>query len=138
MQPNAELAGSVARMYAMFETGEPSVVDAILSQSPDVHGFGTDPDEWWVSEALATAFRVQVPEMHAAGMRFRAGDIKAYSEGSTGWIADQPTLLLPNGAAVPMRLTAVWRLEAEAWKMVQFHLSIGVSNQEALGTQLTT
>jgi len=125
-------------MYAMFETGDPSTVDSLLSREQGILGIGTDPDEWWVDEALAMAFRAQLPEMHAAGMRFRSGDVKAYSEGSVGWIADQPTLLLPNGGEVQMRLTSVWRREADAWKMVQFHLSIGVSNQEAIGAQLTT
>lgn len=89
-------------------------------------------------ENLRKAFKAHLPEMHAAGMRFRQGSIQAHSEGSVGWAADQPALVLPDGNEVPMRLTSVWRQEADTWKMVQFHLSIGIPNQAALGENLTT
>jgi len=124
-------------MYAMFETGSPAGADTLLSKAPGVLGIGTDPDEWWIDDAVAAAFRVQVPEMHAAGMRLRSGGVVAHSEGTVGWVADRPTLLLPDGSEVPMRLTAVWHRDGDAWRMVQFHLSIGVSNQDALGAELT-
>lgn len=140
MQRDPELARFIHRMYDVFANGEPEVAAEIVSNSPGVIGIGTDPFEWWVDDAVLAAFRAQVPEMHAAGMRFRAGDVVAYSEGTVGWIADQPTLLLPDGNEVPMRMTSVCHREGEGgdWKMVQFHLSIGIPNQEALGEELTT
>jgi hypothetical protein len=138
MQPNADLVGYVEGMYASFETGDPASIDALLSQEQGLLGIGTDPNEWWKDAALSAAFKAQVKELHAAGMRFESGDIQAFSEGSVGWIADQPSLVLPNGERVEMRMTGVCRLEDGAWRMLQFHLSIGIPNEEAIGARLTT
>jgi hypothetical protein len=46
--------------------------------------------------------------------------------------------VLPNGEGVAMRLTGVCIRANDAWKMVQFHLSIGIPNEEAIGARLTT
>lgn len=138
MQPDAELRALVERMYDAFATGSPEVVTGMISRESGVLGIGTDPAEWWVGDAVPRAFQAQLPEMHAAGIRFRSGEGVAYREGSVGWLADQPVLELPDGNRVPMRMTAVFHREDDAWKMVQFHLSIGVGNDDALGTELTT
>jgi hypothetical protein len=138
LQRNEGLAETVSKMYSAFETGNPAVVGDLVSGGQEVLGIGTDPMEWWAGLNMRRAFEAQVPEMHAAGIRFRQRDIQAHSEGSVGWVADQPSLVLPDGNEVPMRLTSVWRQESGAWKMVQFHLSIGVPNQAALGEELTT
>lgn len=138
MQRDQGLAEILSGMYSAFETGSPAVVEQIMSSESDIVGIGTDPEEWWTGGNVRRAFEAQIPEMHAAGLRFRAGDIQAFSEGSVGWVADQPTLTFPDGSGVPMRLTSVFRQEGGSWKMVQFHLSIGVPNQAALGEELTT
>ncbi len=137
MQRDSDLAGRLSQLYAMFESGDPSTAPNFVSGEKDILGIGTDPSEWWLGEAVFRAMNVQVPEMHGAGMRFQQGNVQAFSEGSVGWIADQPTLKLPDGSVVPMRLTSVWHQEADTWKMVQFHMSIGAANEEALGEELT-
>jgi hypothetical protein len=137
MQRDAELTAYLTRMYDVFNTGDVSKVDVFLAQEEGILGVGTDPREWWAGAALRQAFVTQPPEMHAAGLRFEPGDLQGYSEGSVGWFADQPTLITPDGGEVPMRLTGVCHQEDGTWKMVQFHLSIGMMNEEALGEELT-
>lgn len=137
MRPDSDLTTYMKKMYEMFEAGSPAAADSLVSSVGGVLGIGTDPEEWWTDGAVVAAFRTQVPEMHSAGMRLRSGEVAAYSEGSVGWVADRPVLHLPDGSAVPMRLTAVWHRDGDAWKMVQFHLSVGVPNQDAIGTELT-
>jgi hypothetical protein len=137
MQRNAELAEYLTRLYALFATGDVSLADELLSSEADILGVGTDPREWWLGDAFRDAARTQPAEMHAAGLRFEPGEVLACSEGSIGWFADQPTLKLPDGGDVPMRLTGICRQEDGAWKMVQLHLSIGIMNEEALGEELT-
>jgi ketosteroid isomerase-like protein len=39
---------------------------------------------------------------------------------------------------VPFRLTAVFRREANGWKIIQQHLSIGIRNEEVVGKELMT
>jgi hypothetical protein len=137
MQRDAELAEYVAKFYTVFNTGDVTSLGDFVSRDHGILGIGTDPREWWIGEDVIRAFQTQPPEMHAAGLRFDSGEVHAYREGSVGWLADQPTLKLPDGGEVPMRLTAVCHQEDGAWKMVQFHLSIGIANEEALNEELT-
>ncbi len=137
MEQNAELVAYVKQMFAIFETGDVSAIDGILSREKDVLGIGSDPREWWAGDALREAFLTQIPEMHGAGMRFEPGDVQAFSEGTVGWVANQPTVKLPDGGEIPMRFTGVCHREDGAWKMVQFHLSVGAMNEETLGEELT-
>ena len=138
MERNSDLATQVQRMYDIFNTGDISAVDDFLSIDENVLGVGTDPREWWAgTDAFRAAWNTQPAEMHAAGLRFKPGDVQAFTEGSMGWFADQPTLNMPDGGAVPMRMTGVFHEENGAWKMVQFHLSIGALNEELLGEELT-
>jgi hypothetical protein len=137
MQRDTQLAEDFKWMYDVFNTGDVAGIDDFVSHDDGILGIGTDPREWWGGAAVIQALKTQPPEMHAAGLRFEPGEVQAYREGSVGWIADQPTLELPDGSTVPMRLTAVCHQEDGAWKMVQFHLSIGASNEAAIGEELT-
>ena len=137
MQRDAELAKYLMWIYDAFNSGDVSNVDERISHNEGVLGIGTDSREWWLEGAVINALKAQPPEMHAAGLRFEPGDIQAHREGSVAWFADQPTLKMPDGGEVPMRLTAVCHQENGSWAMVQFHLSIGMSNEEAIGEELT-
>ena len=79
-----------------------------------------------------------MPQMKRAGVTFIPGDLQCYREGSVGWTADRPTLRLPGGAEIPLRMTTVFHQEGGEWKMVQFHTSIGVPNTESVGIDLPT
>ena len=138
MEHNAELADTLARFFEAFNKGDIATVEDLLSRQQGTLGVGTDPGEWWREDAIRDAFRTQMPQMLAAGLRFEPGELEAFSEGSVGWFADQMTLKIPDGGAVPMRLTGVSHQEAGTWKMVQFHLSIGMLNEEVLGEELTS
>jgi hypothetical protein len=137
MQRNAEISEQLSQMYAVFNTGDVSIVDRFLSREEGVLGIGTDPREWWAGTDLRDAFNTQPVEMHSAGLRFEPGDIQAFSEGTVGWFADRPVLKMPDAGEVPMRLSGVFRQEDGVWKMVQFHLSIGAMNEESIGENLT-
>jgi hypothetical protein len=137
MQPNHDLIRRFQWMYDMFNSGEVGAIDDLVSREAGSLGIGTDPQEWWMGDQLTRAFRSQPAEMHLSGLRLEPGELQAYSEGSVGWIADRPTLTRADGRAVPLRLTAVCHQENETWKMVQFHMSIGLENAKALGAELT-
>jgi hypothetical protein len=138
MQRSAEVKAYVERMWEQFNTGNIETIDEYVSADHNILGIGTDPREWWAgSDALRSAWKSQIPEMRAAGMKFKSGDVEAFSEGSVGWFADRLTIQAPDGSALPARLTGVCRQEGGAWKLVQFHLSFGAMNEEALGEPLT-
>jgi hypothetical protein len=62
----------------------------------------------------------------------------AYSDGSIGWVAGKPIIKLSDGAGIPARLTAVFQKEGEGWNIVQWHFSMGIPNEDAIGETLTT
>ena len=49
------------------------------------------------------------------------------------WGRARPTITLPNGQSFSPRWGAVLHREDGAWKIVQLHASVGVSNEELLG-----
>ena len=108
-----------------------------FSQKDGVLAIGTDPAEWWAGYAAITkVFKAQLKE--TGGFQILADTPQAYSAGSIGWVAGQPTLRLPDGTEMPFRLTAVFQKEQDDWKIVQWHVSIGISNEDVIGETLTT
>jgi hypothetical protein len=108
-------------------------MEQFISQQGDVLMIGTDPNEWW---ADATTITQTLKAQAQAGIQAVPGELQARREGSVGWVADQGKFVLPDGAEVPFRWTAVFHQEDGTWKLVQGHASIGMPNEEAIGTDL--
>ncbi len=139
LEQAADLREVFLRYYQALQQGDAALATGLTSREDGVLGIGTDPNEWWSDyPTLERIFTTQLREMREAGVTFQPGEAQCYQEGTVGWCADRPRLSLPDGTEVPARLTAVFHREAGDWKMVQFHTSIGVSNAEAIGTDLTT
>ena len=134
MQRSHELHTIIAAWFAAWESvsnDDPSWADRYLSRRAELHTVGSDPNEVFEGEE---AFEHMKQEMKAMGdLKFSSGEIKAYQEGLVGWGMARPTLTLPNGKQVPMRWSAVFHQEDGEWKMVQFHASVGVPNEQLLG-----
>jgi hypothetical protein len=135
MQQAPELTGVVMRFYEAISRGDVAVMDQMASREPGLVFIGTDPDEWF--EDVASVRRM-LEAQAGAGVTVVSGDIRAFREGSIGWIADRGMFRLADGTEVPFRLTAVFREEDGAWKLVQEHASFGVSNEEAIGEDLAS
>ena len=138
LEPSAEIKASVLAFYEALGKGDNAAIGRLVSRADQALVVGTDPAEWLVGHATITSIIKSQMEEMGGGFRFEAGDVQAYREGSVGWAADQPTLAMPDGSSVPMRLTGVFHNEDGGWKAVQVHLSLGVGNEDALGKELTT
>ena len=131
MEQAPELRDVYLRTFAAFATGDPTVYDALTSREEGVIMLGTDPDEWW--EGFATVIAVlgeQLPAMRSTGMTLAPGDVRAYREGSVGWVVDRPRIRMPNGSELPLRYTVIFHQEDDAWKIVHGHVSIAVPNAD--------
>lgn len=136
MNASPELKDLTQRLYQALASADHSFVERHLARDEGVLMIGTDPQEWWMgNERASRLLRTQLEEM--GGFPIKAGDVQAYEEGSVGWAADQPRIALPDGE-LPLRLTLVFHREDGEWKVVQWHASLSVANQEALGEDLTT
>jgi ketosteroid isomerase-like protein len=137
VERSPELEDLMRRWYAAMGSGDASLIERLISQEEGVLAIGSDPREWWTGYATVVAtFEAQFREM-GGQLRATPGDLRAYQEGSVGWMADNPTFRLLDGTEVPFRFTGVFRQEGGEWRCVQSHASIGVSNEQAVGKELT-
>ncbi len=131
VQHASELKDLYLRTYDAFSTGDLSVYEHLLSHQAGLLIIGTDPQEWWEDYgSMIEIMRAQVAGMHDAGLQVVPGDVRAYQEGTVGWVIDRPTLRMPNGHEFSFRQTAIFHQEDGAWKMIHVHASIGVPNAE--------
>ena len=137
MEQSTELKDLYLRICEAQSNGDYSFFERYFSQKDGVLAIGTDPAEWWTGYATITkVFKAQLKE--AGGFQILADIPQAYRDGSIGWVAGQPTLKLPDGTEMPVRLTAVFQKEQNGWKIVQWHFSTGISNEDLIGETLTT
>lgn len=137
MEQSVELKELYLSCCEAQTSGDYSFFKHYFSQKDGVLAIGTDPAEWWTGYATITGvFEAQLKEMD--GIQILANTPQAYCDGSIGWVADQPTLKLPDGTEMPFRLTAVFQKEQDGWKIVQWHVSMGVSNEDLIGEALPT
>jgi ketosteroid isomerase-like protein len=134
MQPSAEVRDTLLRFYEVFSPEDPqSVTQMIAQQAEGVLAIGT-AGEWLEGrEQLLAALEAQMNEME--GFRMEAGEEPhCYEEGSMGWVADRPRVVLPDGT-IWTRLTGVVRQEEGEWRFVHLHLSVGVPDEEVVELQ---
>jgi hypothetical protein len=137
MEQSTELKELYLRICEAQSSGDYSFFERYFSQKDGVLAIGTDPTEWWAGYATITrVFKAQLQE--AGGFQILADSPQAYRDGSIGWVAGQPTLKLPDGSEMQVRLTAVFQKEQNGWKIVQWHFSMGVSNEDSIGETPTT
>lgn len=137
MQSSDEVEAAGLAVYAAMTSGDPEAVVKLLAEGDGVLGIGSDPAEWWEGrEEVARATRVQVPEMQGIG--FESTRASGWADGNVGWFADEPVLKLPDGSEQRARFTAVFTKTGTDWRMLQFHFSMGVGNEEAIGIDLPT
>jgi hypothetical protein len=126
MPMSEDVKQAMLEFYKRFSAGDVAVFAEHITEQEDALVIGTDPSQWAVGHdawvAGYAAVREQMP-----GLQPRAGDrLTAFQDGTIGWAADQALIVLPDGAVVPIRITAVFRHEGAIWRIVTAHLSLGV------------
>ena len=133
MQPSPELQDLTSRIAQAVGDGDVAFPERHISRQADVAFLGTDPDEWWTDLAgLERALAAQ----RGAGVMVIPGDPLAYQEGNVGWAIDRTVRFRIGDQEAPFRFSVVYRHEDGEWKMVHFHSSVAVSNEEARGVTL--
>ena len=127
MKPSTELRELTLHLYEkMFDA---SFLENLISQQAGVLVIGTDPDEWWADyDTIISLMTAQTEAMSGSSI---SGDPQAYSQGDVGWVADQSKMVMADGTEINFRITLVFAKEAGDWKIVQWHVSIGIPNEDA-------
>ncbi len=135
MEPSPELQDLTVRIAEAVGKGDAAFLERHTSRQPGAAFLGTDPDEWWTDlEGLTRALAAQ----RQAGVDVIPGEPLAYQEGDVGWAVDRRPRFRFGDQEVPFRLSVVYHREDGAWKMVHFHSSVGVPNEDAVGVELGT
>jgi len=130
MKQSRDVTAAVLRFYDRLSAGDVSSFDAIVSSDPATLVIGTAPGEW-VTERAKLRYGFE-----AEGATIRAGTRAAgYESGDLGWFFDDPVFTFPGVGEVETRLTAVVAREEGQWRLVHFHASVGVPDEEVVELQ---
>lgn len=139
VEPSSELQAVVGRLAAAANARDAATYLNLHADEPGVVFIGSDPDEWYRSlQSLGLVIPAQMEEFEAGGVTFDVEAVEAHSEGTVGWFAARLNLVFPDGSTAPQRFTGVLHLDRGVWRFVQWHLSVGVENEETIGFEMTT
>ena len=115
MRRSAEVRDTLLRFYEVFSAPDLEGFAQIVTQESDesVLVIGTDPGDWAEGRERWIAAREALMEGMWEGLRLEAGEEpRGYEEGSMGWVADRPSVVMADGTTITTRLTGVVCQEA--------------------------
>ena len=106
--------------------------------APDVLCVGTDKAELWRGrDAFLSAARARLAEMIAAAVRVTPGDPTITDRDSFVLVADRPTLHLPDGTTIGVRMTLALTRVDKTLVIEQMHMPVPASNEDVLSLTVT-
>jgi ketosteroid isomerase-like protein len=128
MQPSDELRNLILQFYK--KEASRGIFDfsrQLYSRQEGVLVIGSEPgDRYEGYEAIIDFYKTA----GALNLEIRVDDLKAFSEGAFGWVADRVTARLPDGIDIPVRHTYVLHRENDEWKIVHAHISVGIPDDQ--------
>lgn len=119
-----------------WQARDADTISNLFSTDASLRVVGTDPEERWVGlVGFLEVFETQSSEM--PDWKFEIESVEAFEHGNFGWATMFTTLTSPE-AETSLRHTALFMLEAGAWRVIQWHNSVPVSNAQIFGVELTT
>jgi len=139
VKPSEELEHVTRRIIEALVENDSDALENLISDDPCLIMVGTDEEEFWEGRrAFLEVANRQREEMALFGVRYFAPDIRSFRDGSFGWSVIRGSYLLPDGRSTKTRATYVFHLVAGQWRLVHAHVSIGSSNLQTIGLELTT
>lgn len=132
-----ELEAVVRRILKAYTASDSPTLANLMSSDPALRVLGFDAGEWWVGlQEFLKLRETQDAEVDGVTL-FSVESAEAFEEGSFGWATAFSTLR-QDDLTTSIRTSAVFRLEAGAWKAIAWHNSVPVPNQQVFGVDLTT
>jgi uncharacterized protein (TIGR02246 family) len=134
--PSPEIAAIARRVLATWDRGDVSTMANLFHAGSDLRVIGFDADERWNgSDEFLRVLEAQIGEM--PNWSLQPYEVEAFEDGSFGWAILRSKIVTPE-AESEIRHSAVFQLIAGAWRVVLWHNSIPVPNQQVFGVDLTT
>lgn len=127
MQQSVAAAAAVEAWYERMSTGDAESAVALLVDDPETFAIGTQRigpgrEEWVESIAAMTGM----------GVKWQSRSLRGWEAGSGGLAAGEVAAVLPDGAELPMRVTAfVVRGDDGAFRIFNMHFSWAVPDEVA-------
>ena len=129
IKPSVEIKETVLRFYQRMRAGDAAGFEEFISTDPALLVIGS-ANEWFRErDRLRGVFRLRNQGLEAGT------DLVAYENGDMGWFVDRPDWVFPAGFRMHTRFSAILHRELGTWKFVQWHLSVGVPDEEAIALQ---
>ncbi len=129
MTPSAEILETMLELYGHMLAGESDAANELISTDPATLLIGS-AGEWVDDQSVMRGTYLVDTEGLVVG-----DHPVAYANGDVGWFADRPTWRFADGTHAEMRMSAVLQREADGWRMVHSHLSVGVPDNECVMLQ---
>ncbi len=126
---------SVARRALQAYDGDFDALRNLLSSEPTLRVLGFDSGEWWKGSTVFGVRGAQLEEQPE--IEVRIGDVEGFEDGGLGWATVFSVIVTPD-AETELRTSMVMRIEAGVWRIVQWHNSVPVPNQQVFGVDITT
>lgn len=134
--PSPEIEAVVRRVLDAWQQRDFEAMSNLFSSDASLRVIGFDDLERWAgAEEFLRIFRTQSEEMPQ--INEDVDSVDAFEEGAFGWASIFGTIITPE-TQTQTRHTAVLRLEAGAWRVIQWQNSIPVPNEQVFGVELTT
>ena len=129
------------RIFRNWNALDANAIVDTYSRQPGLLTIGTDPDEWCEGfEAASALWRVQFQELEAREIKQQVDvqELVAWREGTVGWIACQVRGGDRGKGSVPGENDGRLARGRAYWRVVQWHASLGMPNEESFGFEMTT
>jgi len=130
MEASTAVREAILDFYRGVTNKEIARFDEIVSSDHATLVIGTAPGEW-VTERPRLRFGFETEGLTLEPGRKPVG----YQEGTMGWFTDEPWFGFPGGGGMRTRVTGIVRREADRWKVVHLHFSVGVPDEEVQALQ---
>jgi ketosteroid isomerase-like protein len=129
MTPSDDVRDTVLRFYQKMRTSDMTGFDELISNDPSLMVIGS-ANEWITKrDSLRGVFRLKNQGLEAGP------NPAGYENGDFGWFVDQPDWVFSDGSRMHTRFTVILQKEAGSWKLLHWHLSVGVPDDEAVDLQ---
>ena len=126
---------AVARRALTAYTADFGTIRNLFSTDPAVRVLGSDTGEWWRGVDDFIAVRSTQSE-ESPELELRIEEVEGFEDGHFGWAVLFSTLITPETTQL-LRHSVLFRLENGAWRVVQWHNSGPISNEQVFGAELT-
>jgi adenylate cyclase len=135
MNRSTEIEAVFRRLLASLLEGDHQAVGNLVSENASVRWITTAEDEWWSGHEEVTSLAL-ARSRETLVVRYEYPRLEGFESGPVGWVAAETVGHRAGDDPFIARQTAVFQLEAGAWRIVQWHISTAAPNVEVFGHKM--